>query len=378
MKQRRRNGEGWVEKHGETFRARRWGDDGRKETIASGLESREEAEGVLAVFMEGLAAESPVAGESLASWSRKWLDARELDGVHRSVTRDRHAFKRVSKEPIAELPLAAVTPRDVRDWLAAQVKTGAAKQTIANALNLLRVCLESACEQGKLERNPALGVKVPRIASTKEKWTWLRAAELEKLLAGDSEERDIYAVAVYTGLRAGELFGLEWPDVDLEHGVASIRHSWQGTATKRGEARRVSLLEPAIEALRRQHTRSKDRRNVFPARDGEARTKDQMPDLGAALRAVGIDRHVRFHDLRHTCASHLIQGSWAPHLVARSMRLEEVQVWLGHTSPATTARYAHLCPEAVAGLVVRTPPALPPNAPKKVLRLVVTKARKTL
>jgi integrase len=376
MKQRRRNGEGWVEKHGETYRARRWGDDGKKETVASGLESKELAEGVLAVFLEGLAVESPIAGETLGSWSRKWLDEREVDGVHRSVDRERHAFKRVSRLPIAELPLAAITPRDVRDWLADQVKTGAAKQTIANALNLLRVCLEKACEQGKLERNPALGVKVPRIASTKEKWTWLRKVELDKLLAPDSEERDVYTVAVYTGLRAGELFGLEWRDVDLAHGVASIRHSWQGTPTKRGEARRVSLLEPAVEALRRQQARSGKRRNVFPARDGEARTENQMPDLGAALRAVGVTRHVRFHDLRHTCASHLIQGTWAPQLVARSLRLEEVQIWLGHTSPATTARYAHLCPEAVAGLVVRTPPALPPNAPKKALRLVASKRRK--
>lgn len=126
----------------------------------------------------------------------------------------------------------------------------------------------------------------------------------------------------------------------------------------------MALVTPAVEALRRQRERSGGRRHVFPARDGQPRTRDQMPDLAAALAAAGVDRHVRFHDLRHTCASHLLQGTWAPRWLARALRLEEVQVWLGHTSPATTARYSHLCPEAVGGLVVRAQ-----GAPAKVLPL---------
>jgi integrase len=359
---KRKPGEGWIERDRGRFRARYWL-DGRKVTIGS-FDDWAQADAAVLTYASQLASAQPVVGETLASWARKWLDERETDGVHRSVTRDRHAFKRVSRTTLAELPLAAITPRDVRDWLAEQVRTKAAKQTIANALNLLRVCLERACESGRLERNPALGVKVPRIASSKEKWTWLRQDEIGRLLDGEGEERDIYAVAIYTGLRAGELFGLEWPDVDLARGVASVRHSWKGSPTKRGEARRVSLVATAIAALERQQARSGGRRHVFPARDGEGRSENQMPNLGAALRRVGITRHVRFHDLRHTCASHLIQGTWAPRLVARALRLEEVQVWLGHTSPATTARYAHLCPEAVAGLVVRAPRRAPRNAPQ--------------
>jgi integrase len=348
---KRQHGEGWVERRGERHRARYWV-DGKKETIGT-FDTKAEAEGALVAFAERLSKDAPVAGETLESWSRKWLDDRETDGVHRSVTRDRHAFKRVTRATIAGLSLAAITPRDVRDWVADQVRTGAEKQTIANALNLLRVCLERACDKGRIERNPALGIKVPRIARTSVKWTWLREHELDALLSGDSEERDIYAVAVYTGVRAGELFGLEWPDVDLRSGVATIRHSWKGTPTKRGEDRRVSLVRPAIEALERQKLRSGDRRNVFPARDGEARSKDQMPNLKAATLAAGVARNVRFHDLRHSCASHLVQGTWAPKYVARALRLEEVKEWLGHVSISATQRYAHLCPEAVAGLVVK-------------------------
>jgi integrase len=346
MAKNRRHGEGWIEKSGDRYRARYWR-DGKKVTVAM-CDSMEEADQVLLVYAEGLAKESPIAGETLRSWSEKWLDARETDGVHRSVTRDRHAFKRVTRSEIANLPLASITPRDVRDWVAAQVKSKAARQTVANALNLLRVCLEAACEANKIQ------VKVPRIARTTDEWTWLRPAEMTVLLAAKSEDRDIFAVAIFTGVRAGELFGLEWRDVDFAHGVVTIRHSWKGSPTKGGRVRRVTLMTPAIEALLRQLERSGNRRNVFPARDGEARSKDQMPDLSAALVAAGITRHVRFHDLRHSCASALIQGTWSPKWIARPLRLEEIKEWLGHTSIMATQRYAHLAPEAIAGLVVKS------------------------
>ncbi len=52
---------------------------------------------------------------------------------------------------------------------------------------------------------------------------------------------------------------------------------------------------------------------------------------------AGITRRVRFHDLRHTCASHLLMGTWG-----RSWSLDEVRAFIGHSSTATTARYAHL------------------------------------
>jgi integrase len=66
-----------------------------------------------------------------------------------------------------------------------------------------------------------------------------------------------------------------------------------------------------------------------------------------------VKRHVRFHDLRHTCASHLVSGSWG-----RAWTLEEVAKHLGHSSSAVTRRYAHLCPEGLARAVRETRPEL--------------------
>src|SRR5262249_9923092 len=79
--------------------------------------------------------------------------------------------------------------------------------------------------------------------------------------------------------------------------------------------------------------------------------KDGLPhghgyDAGWAKtwrQRCGIRHEVHFHDFRHTCASHLIMGTWG-----RPWRLEEVQVLLGHRSITTTERYAHLAPEGLA------------------------------
>lgn len=69
---------------------------------------------------------------------------------------------------------------------------------------------------------------------------------------------------------------------------------------------------------------------------------------GLRTRA-GVQRPVRFHDLRHTCASHLVMGSWG-----EPWSLEAVREFLGHGSIAVTQRYAHLCPAALSAKAART------------------------
>lgn len=82
-----------------------------------------------------------------------------------------------------------------------------------------------------------------------------------------------------------------------------------------------------------------------------------VPELGRAApyvafgwrRRAGIARDSRSHDLRHTCASHLVMGTWG-----RVWRLDEVRDFLGHTDVAVTQRYAHLAPDALLGAAAET------------------------
>jgi hypothetical protein len=162
--------------------------DGKLVTVAT-VGSEKEADDALALFAEGRLEHAPVAGRTLASWGVEFLDARETGGEHRSVGRDRHVWKRVSTSKLADMPLPEITVRDIREWVATQAKTVSSKtkkrpspQTIKNALNLLRVCLEGACQSGLIERNPARDVRAPKMARTDDAWTWLRLDELAKLL----------------------------------------------------------------------------------------------------------------------------------------------------------------------------------------------------
>ncbi|MBT8453680.1 MAG: tyrosine-type recombinase/integrase [Deltaproteobacteria bacterium] len=91
--------------------------------------------------------------------------------------------------------------------------------------------------------------------------------------------------------------------------------------------------------------RSGDLADAEPAAaDADSRNHERI--RRASLRKTrprhDLFRSVRFHDLRHTCASHLIMGTWG-----RAWRLEEVQVVLGHASRTTIERYARLAPDAI-------------------------------
>jgi integrase len=220
------------------------------------------------------------------------------------------------------------------------------RQTVVNALALLRRALADAADEGLIPSNPALGVSVPRVARLDEPWTFLVAYEVERLLGLPlrDEQRSIFTTAIFTGLRGGELWGLRWRDVRLagDRPELHVCRSYRGP-TKSGKTRHVPLLAPALEALRAWKALRPGVGDalVFPAGGGGCHAEGFDAGLLRALRLAGVERRVRFHDLRHTCASHLVMGTWAP----RPLRLEAVKTWLGHSTLTVTERYAHLGPD---------------------------------
>jgi hypothetical protein len=116
--------------------------------------------------------------------------------------------------------------------------------------------------------------------------------------------------------------------------------------TKTGEIRRVELVGMARDALARwQAPDANPHGLVFPRLRGEFRDENHVLRWIAwkdGLKAAGLTRRVRWHDLRHTCASSLISGWWG-----KAWSLEQVKAQLGHTSIKTTERYAHLAQDSV-------------------------------
>lgn len=326
--------------------------DGQRKSLGS-YDVQEEAEAALAVALEELRP-SQRGGLTLRAWGARWLERRATDGLHRSATKDAARWRAyVESWECADWPMRKLARQDVVRWVRALLsERKLARQTASNALNLLRCALQDAADEGLVPGNVSRDVKVPKVPRTTEPWTYLRADELRDLFASPLQayQRAAFQLAVYTGLRAGELWALRWEDVKATELLVGAHR-----ATKGGKPRRVPLLPEALAALkawRQLRGRRGTRGKVVPV------SPFVFPSATAGMHGEGYDagwskiapklfgRRVRFHDLRHTCGSHLIQGTWTP----RPLSLEEVQLWLGHESRTTTERYAHLAPEGIAAV----------------------------
>ena len=164
---------------------------------------------------------------------------------------------------------------------------------------------------------------------------FLRPDEATRLLAACRKSRntalaDLVEFAMFTGVRRGEALGLTWDRVDRARGVVLL------TETKNGRPREVQLSANADAALARRWT-SNATGSVFGSRNWNGFRQA----WAAAVKAAGITKF-RFHDLRHTTASWLVQQG-------RSLR--EVKELLGPSDIQITMRYAHLAPDHLRAAV---------------------------
>jgi integrase len=142
-------------------------------------------------------------------------------------------------------------------------------------------------------------------------YRWLRTEpEIRRLLAAAREEGAnvlaLYATAVYTGMRAGELAGLRWGHVDLDRRLITVTSSYDGP-TKGGETRHVPILDPLLPILRAWALRSAGEL-VFAHQNGTMLRRDSrlfQETLKRVLERAQLPRRcIVFHSLRHTFASH--------------------------------------------------------------------------
>ena len=161
-------------------------------------------------------------------------------------------------------------------------------------------------------------------------WALDRQKPLSKHLAKETNQNTIFAsevvlafrLLIFTGARLREILHLEWQHVDLDRGLLLLPDSKTGQKT-------IVLSAPALDLLRARNFRC---RFVIPSSDEDRPRSDLKKPWQAVQRHAGL-KGVRIHDLRHTFAS---IGAGA------SLGLPIVGKLLGHTQPATTARYAHL------------------------------------
>jgi integrase len=261
--------------------------------------------------------------------------------------------------------LEALKPVAIQRWGNKATQAGASEK-VRLAHTVLRSALKWAMAQRQLTFNPAVLVKVPRPVHRRA--SPLTPDQARKLLdfAGDHRLGGMFVLSLTTGLRIGEVSGLNWADVDVTRGVLRVRQQVQalgkGIITlaplKTASSRRTpSLPALAVEALKTRRKAQLEERLragsdwegaddlVFTNQQGRMVHLTTVRDvLRETLKSAGLDK-VKFHTLRHTAATLLLTDGTP---------LFDVSRILGHAQMSTTADvYGHLVPQMTAGAASR-------------------------
>jgi len=332
---------------------------------------------------------APVGGLTLAEVGVSWLEQRELSGLS-SVAADRSRWStHIADSWLGALPIRSITRADVLQWLDELLVKRASpghchgkaprrrvsRSTVQNTVNALRLCLGWALDRGLIEHNPAIGVRLPRArGQVHEPWTYLLREEQLALVECEQipyRDRVVIRAALYLGLREGELWSLRLADVQLERGIVVVRRGSAEGPTKARRIRRLRPIAPGLEAVKEQIQLLRGGKNphglLFPTARGYRRQRGKpIRHWERYLALAGVHppelRHdcqpVRWHDLRHTCASSLVAGWWG-----RAWHLEEVCEYLGHSGIGITRRYAHLAPSRMEEIAEATVGLYPHDTP---------------
>jgi integrase len=402
-RKKRSGGSGTVEPYRGQFRARLPSskEDGTRKRHTLGVyPTFEMAQGALEVYHGKLGKrEGDSAGKvTLRTIGERFLTSRELGGVRGvSIEMDRWNAH-VLTSHVADWALTEIESRNVREFrdrLRVKKATKPApggtrdnpkrvesnrklsRSAVKNTLNLLRQAFEWAVEQDLIPANPAYGVKLQKELRTDEPWTYLTPEEQHAIFTCEAiplPERLIIQFAVGTGMRRGELWCLHREDVH-EQGPEPkvyVRYGSPGMPPKSGKPRWVPMTALALDAAKRwlallsKYVKkgANTKQLMFPTRRGHSRWKRifraELRDANGKrtartmhwadiVRAAGITRRVRFHDLRHTAGSSLVAGWWGT-----PWPLITVRDFLGHSQVSVTERYAHLAVSALAEAAYRT------------------------
>ena len=193
------------------------------------------------------------------------------------------------------------------------------------------------------EDNPVKKVEMCQEPPGRERY--LESHEIDKLLQEAAEHlRPIITIALYTGMRKGEILSLTWSDIDFDLNQIHVKHS------KNGDLRRIPMSKEVVDVLR---CLCKNQESVFTHCDGSP-VKCIKTGFEAAVKRAKIE-DFSFHDLRHTFASYMVMNG---------AELLTVSRILGHKGINMTLRYAHLSPsyqrDAMKGLKLFSAPNLHP------------------
>lgn len=293
-----------------------------------------------------------VSTMKLGDWMLQWLALYlpNIEATTRAGYKDRIENRIIPT--LGSIPLKALNTAHIQGWVNGLKDEGLAPKTVKNAYLNLKAALDKAVMLKMVPYNPCVGVELPKLQ--KYKGEIYDTAEMEKLLK-TAEETDMYLIAllaVMVGFRRGELVALQWEDVDLKKGVIHVRHNMviadgeKITKAPKSSAgiRDVSIGPRVVAELKKAHTQYlknkmlnrrcfKDSGLVICKEDGSGYRPDSITQKWERFIQQNGLKPIRFHDLRHSCATAMIEAGVDP---------KTVQQRLGHADISVTMNiYAH-------------------------------------
>jgi integrase/recombinase XerD len=273
----------------------------------------------LSTYLAALQAEQGVSAHTLAAYRRDLTDFLSFLGRRRALT--------------------SVSPDDVVAYLGVLRARGLRASSVARRLSSLRGLYRHLVREGQLTRDPTELIErprtsrpLPRTLSRDAASTLVEAPDVESVRG--VRDRALLEMLYATGMRASECLGLRLEDINLAAGYVICTGKGRKQRLVPLGAEAIVWLRAYLERARPQYTHRRDGGRLFVSPRGRALSRQALWTIvRAAAARAGVSQRVSPHVLRHSFASHLLEGG---------ADLRAVQAMLGHADIATTQIYTHL------------------------------------
>ena len=299
-------------------------------------------------------------------YMKKWLETAARPRLRDNTYREYEGLLcRYVSPALGGKRLSDVRPLDIQSLYATMSEKNLSARTVRFTHSVLSSAFKQAVRCRMLLQNPCESVELPRKVS--QEMQSLTPIEAARFLAEAASDRwvALFVLALATGLRPSEYFGLKWSDVDLEQGLVTVQRSLIWRSYKSGDwyfgepktprsRRRIPLPDSVVRALNQHKRRQAEERLkegaayknldlIFATSEGQPliRLNVIQKHFKPILERAKLPATLRLYDLRHTCATLLLAANENPKVVSER---------LGHSSITLTMDvYSHVLPDMQQG-----------------------------
>jgi integrase len=331
----------------------------RKQKTKGGFKTKKEAEQACAELIHQMTKEGYVepSQSTLKDYLREWLHSTAKQTLKRNTFETYEIVMNTHLVPeLGKMKLNQLKPSHIQNFYMQKIEEGLSPEYVRYMHTILNTSLNQAVKWQLISKNPVSLVQPPRLRS-KEQQTWT-IEEANQFLDATKEEKLhlAYMLAIYTGMRMGEILGLRWKDCNLDSGMLSIQQTLVRTKEeglifqepKTKGSKRVVAITEEVGALFKKHKAEQNKVKLLLGTAYQDHDLVICTKKGTPISPRNLQRHfarmvhkadvpkIRFHDTRHTHATIMLQLGEHPKVVSER---------LGHSRISITLdTYSHVIP----------------------------------